>query len=193
MLEIILIALFSYGLGSLSSAVIVCHLWRLPDPRTQGSKNPGATNVLRIGGKLPAAITLVGDFAKGVIAVSLAKLLVHSTLSINTACLAVFLGHLYPILFRFKGGKGVATAFGAFCALSPPLAGLLLITWGVVVLITKISALGAILASLFAPAYVFWLLGTDHLIVVSIMSLLLLFRHKENILRLWNKTESKIC
>jgi glycerol-3-phosphate acyltransferase PlsY len=119
MITVIIFGVISYLIGSLSSAILVCKFLKLPDPRTQGSMNPGTTNVLRIGGKTPALITLAGDMLKGFIPVLIAHLIGMNGFSLGIVAAAAFLGHLYPVFFKFQGGKGVATALGAFIALSP--------------------------------------------------------------------------
>ena len=119
-MTILIFAIFAYLLGSVSSAIVVSKLLQLPDPRVEGSGNPGATNVLRLSGKLPAALTLFGDLAKGTIPVLIARMITDDLLVISAAALMSFLGHLYPIYFKFKGGKGVATALGAYLGLGIP-------------------------------------------------------------------------
>lgn len=137
----------AYLLGSLSSAIIVCKAFGLPDPRSQGSKNPGATNVMRIGGKKLAVLVLVGDVLKGVVAVLLAKTLGLSGELLAAAGFAVFLGHCFPVFFSFKGGKGVATAMGALLALSPFIAGLTFLVWLIVFAVFRYSSLAAMTAA----------------------------------------------
>lgn len=167
-------------------------MWRLPDPRSQGSNNPGATNVLRIGGKLPAIITLLGDGCKGFLPTLLAVNLGAPGWAIGSVMLAVMLGHIYPVFFEFKGGKGVATAMGAFLGLSWQVGGLLIAIWALVIIVTRISSLGAIVACLLAPA-VSWLLHEVAItLFVAVMSVILLIRHKDNILRLASGKEAKI-
>lgn len=185
--------LLSYLLGSLSSAIIVCKLWRLPDPRSQGSKNPGATNVLRIGGKIPAIITMLGDGCKGFLPTLIVVQLGFPSWVVGGVMLAAFLGHIYPIFFGFKGGKGVATAMGAFLGLSWIIGGILIAIWASTILITRLSSLGAVLATILAPV-VGWFVLRDPIIteLMTIMSIILLYRHKENIRRLLSGAESKI-
>src|SRR5437016_5515458 len=134
-IELIAAAIIAYIFGSLSSAIIVCKLMGLPDPRTQGSNNPGATNVLRIGGKKAAAITLIGDMLKGLAPVLIVKILGMPFMVIAVAGLAAFIGHLFPVFFSFKGGKGVATALGCLLAISLPAALSWSVTWLLVALI----------------------------------------------------------
>ena len=190
---ITLIALLgAYLIGSLSSAVILCKLAGLPDPRTQGSGNPGATNVLRMGSKKLAALVLLIDVLKGLIPVIIVRLMGFDINVLALIALMAFLGHLYPIFFQFKGGKGVATALGAFLALSPMLAGAALLTWIVVFMLTRISSLSAIIAAAMTPIYAFWLITAAfaHWVILFI-ALLLLWRHRSNIQRLLAGQEKK--
>ncbi len=186
------VLLGAYLIGSLSSAVVLCKVAGLPDPRTQGSGNPGATNVLRIGGKKLAATVLVIDVLKGVIPVVIGRLLGMDQVLLAAIALLAFMGHLYPVFFQFKGGKGVATALGAFLALSPLLALAGLMTWLVVFLISRISSLSAICAALLTPVYSLWLI--DSVMprwLILIISLLLVWRHRSNIQRLLSGEEKK--
>lgn len=183
----------AYLLGSLSSAIIVCKVMGLPDPRTEGSNNPGATNVLRIGGKKAAAITLVGDMLKGLIPVLAANLYGVEALVLALTALAAFLGHLYPIFFGFKGGKGVATALGVLIGIHWMVGGLTILTWLVMAKLFRISSLSALIATLLAPGYIYWLLGSLELTIASgVMTVILFWRHRSNIQNLLNGTESKI-
>ena len=186
---IILFVLFSYLLGSISSAVLICWAWKLPDPRTVGSNNPGATNVYRIGGKFPAVFALVGDLLKGGIAVVIAKCFNYGNLEISLVMLAVFFGHLFPVFFKFRGGKGVATAFGALLAFSWQLGGLLLFSWLTVFAITRVSSLSAIISSLIAVIYAWTMFEPIYGCTITFMMILLLFRHKSNIWRLFKGQE----
>ena len=188
----LLIMLAAYLMGSLSSAVILCKLAGLPDPRTQGSGNPGATNVLRMGNRKLAVLVLLIDVLKGVIPVVLGRIVGLEFNALALIALLVFAGHLYPVFFQFKGGKGVATALGAFLALAPLLALLALLTWGLVFAISRISSLSAISAALMAPVYGFWLLPEVLArYVVLVIALMLLWRHKANIQRLLSGQEKK--
>lgn len=182
-----------YLLGSISTAVIVCKLWGLPDPRFTGSGNPGATNVLRIGSKLAAAVTLLGDAAKGFLPVALARWL-EADLNLAAAVgLAAFIGHLYPVFFGFRGGKGVATALGVLTGIHWGLGLLLAATWLVVAKISKISSLSALTAAALAPFYAHWILRTPSITaVVTVMAAWLIFRHRDNISRLLRGEESRI-
>jgi glycerol-3-phosphate acyltransferase PlsY len=183
----------AYLIGSISSAIIVCRLMGLSDPRSEGSNNPGATNVLRIGGKKAAAITLLGDMLKGVLPVAAGHLLDVSTLTFALAAMAAFLGHLYPVFFGFKGGKGVATAlgtqFGLHWGIGLAVAGI----WLFMAKVVKISSLSALVSMALAPVIIYWIWPTDELIVMQIiMSIILFWRHKSNIQRLISGEESLI-
>lgn len=187
-----LFCLLAYLLGSLSSAIIVCRVAGLPDPRSQGSKNPGATNVLRLGGKKLAAITLLGDVLKGFLPVFIAVHLLQPPLLISLVMIAVFLGHLYPVFFGFQGGKGVATAFGAILALSWLTGLALALTWGLVAYLTRLSSLAALVTALLAPIYTFFLTEKFYALPVLFMSLFLIWRHRSNIQRLLKGQEPKM-
>lgn len=188
-----LIFFISYLAGSISSAIIVCRAFGLPDPRTTGSNNPGATNVMRLGGKKAAIITLVGDLLKGLIPVAIVNLLALSPLALALSALGAFLGHLFPIFFGFKGGKGVATAFGAILGLSPLVALCAFGTWILVFATTKISSLSALTAAVLAPLFLYLFKAPlEIVIVVIVMDLLLIYRHKANISRLLKGEEGKM-
>src|SRR3954471_21401889 len=192
-----LFVLAAYLIGSVSFAVVVSRLFALPDPHTYGSKNPGATNVLRTGNKLAAALTLLGDAGKGFVAVVLAKLLtgedIASSLVVPLAGLAAFVGHLFPIFHRFQGGKGVATAAGVLLGYDLWLAGGTLATWLMIAVFFRISSLAAIIAALFAPCFAFWLFGVQPVMWATIpITLLLMVRHRANIQRLLSGTEPRI-
>ena len=183
----------AYLIGSISSAIIVCRLMGLPDPRSEGSNNPGATNVLRIGGKKAAVITLLGDMLKGVLPVAAGHLLDVSTLTFALAAMAAFLGHLYPVFFGFKGGKGVATAlgtqFGLHWGIGLAVAGI----WLFMAKVVKISSLSALVSMALAPVIIYWIWPADELIVMqTTMSIILFWRHKSNIQRLLSGEESLI-
>lgn len=192
MFTIILLCVLAYLIGSISTAIIVCRFAGVPDPRSSGSKNPGATNVLRTAGKKLAIITLLGDVIKGFIPVALVLHLDPRPAVVGLVMLAVFLGHLYPIFFKFEGGKGVATAFGAVLALSWPIGLLLMATWGGMVYFFRISSLGALTAAFLLPFYVYCLEDKNYLIPITLMSLFILWKHKVNIQRLLNGTETRI-
>ena len=183
--------LIAYLFGSISAAIIVCKAMGLPDPRTQGSNNPGATNVLRLGGKKPAAITLIVDMLKGFLPVMLAVVLKSDDLTLSLVAIAAFLGHLYPVFFGFKGGKGVATAFGVVLALNWMVALLMVLTWLLIAYGLKISSIAALVASALSPLYFWWLSGSYIFIIMSIfLTIMLFWRHRSNIQRLLNGTES---
>jgi glycerol-3-phosphate acyltransferase PlsY len=183
----------AYLSGSISTAIIVCRLLGLPDPRTEGSHNPGATNVLRFGGKKAAVITLFGDLLKGYLPVSIAALAGASEFGVAGAALGAFIGHLYPVFFGFQGGKGVATAFGAILALSPWVATLTLTTWLLMAAVARTSSLAALTAAALAPFYLWWFeLPESYVFVVLIMVMLLFWRHRSNIRNLLSGTEQKI-
>jgi acyl phosphate:glycerol-3-phosphate acyltransferase len=175
----------AYLLGSVSCAIIVCRMMGLADPREQGSGNPGATNVMRIGGKKAAGITLLGDMLKGFLPVFLANVLGMSPLLQALAGLAAFLGHLYPVFFGFKGGKGVATSLGVLLGFSWILGFVVIGTWLLVYKLRKISSLSALTASVLSPIYAWFILG-DKVIAGAavVMMVFLLVRHKGNIQRL---------
>ncbi len=184
----------AYLLGSVSFAIIACKLFKLPDPRTYGSGNPGATNVLRSGKKAAAVLTLVGDAAKGWLAVLLT--MHHApadNMLIAAVTLAVFLGHLYPIFLRFQGGKGVATALGVLLALSPWVGLGALLIWLLIAVVFRYSSLAALVAAAVAPIYIILLgLPFEWSIATMLMAMLLFYRHQSNIRNLISGKESKI-
>lgn len=187
----------AYLLGSISFAVLMSKVFRLADPRTYGSKNPGATNVLRSGNKLAAVLTLMGDCAKGWLAVWLAlrfdEQLALGEAGIALIALAVFLGHLWPVFLRFAGGKGVATALGVLLGLNPILGLATLVTWVVIAYAFRYSSLAALVSAIFAPFYYGLLFGADiKLFAVLIMSGLLIYRHHKNIANLLTGKESRL-
>ncbi|CAG7856549.1 glycerol-3-phosphate acyltransferase PlsY [biofilm metagenome] len=175
----------AYLLGSVSCAIIVCRLLGLPDPRGQGSGNPGATNVMRIGGKKAAGITLFCDMLKGFLPVYLANILGVSAMLQAVIGLAAFFGHLYPIFFGFKGGKGVATSIGVLLGLSWWLGLAFIATWLSVYKLKKISSLSALTASSLSPIFAWFILGDKFIVGATlVMTVVLLYRHKGNIQRL---------
>lgn len=196
-MHIVLLTIAAYLIGSVSFAVVVSQLFGMADPRTYGSKNPGATNVLRSGNKAAAALTLLGDGFKGWLAVWLAQEYgpqygIGDT-GIALAALAVFLGHLWPVFFRFVGGKGVATALGVWLGLSGWLGLASLATWLVIAYAFRYSSFAALVVSVFAPFYYGLLFGTDvKLLAVLAMSGLLIYRHRQNIANLLAGKESRI-
>ncbi|MDR5780220.1 glycerol-3-phosphate 1-O-acyltransferase PlsY [Caballeronia sp. LZ065] len=197
----LIVAVVSYLIGSISFAVVVSHAMGLADPRSYGSGNPGATNVLRTGNKKAAILTLIGDAFKGWLPV---WVVVHFGASfgwdpvvINTAtalaAIAVFLGHLFPVFFRFQGGKGVATAAGVLLAIHPVLGLATLLTWLIIAFFFRYSSLAALVAAVFAPFYQVFLFGPSRIsLAVLAMSLLLIWRHRANISKLLAGKESRI-
>ncbi len=186
----------AYLLGSISSAILICKLLGLPDPRTAGSHNPGATNVLRMSNKLTAGTVLFFDILKGTIPVWGAYFLYghfgeQEPLYLGIIGVAACLGHMYPVFFNFQGGKAVATALGALLPIGLGLGALLIVTWGAVAKLTKYSSLAAIVTVFMAPLYVF-LLKPLYVYPTLMLSCLIIFRHKDNIVRLLKGTESKI-
>jgi glycerol-3-phosphate acyltransferase PlsY len=187
------LVLLAYLLGSISSAIIVCRLMGLPDPRSQGSNNPGATNVLRIGGKKAAAITLFGDMVKGLIPMLMAHLLSAPPLFLALTGLAAFLGHLFPLFFNFKGGKGVATALGVQFGLHWGVGLAVALTWLFTAKVVNISSLSALVSMALAPFFVWLIWPQPELIIMQIiMSTLLFWRHRSNITNLISGVENKI-
>lgn len=183
----------AYLFGSFTSAVVVCKLLGLPDPRTQGSGNPGATNVLRHGGKKAALTTLFFDILKGLLPVLIARLFTDNAWILAATAIATFLGHLYPIFFGFRGGKGVATAFGAFLGLAWLVALAMLGTWLVMAALFRYSSLAALTAAGFAPLYMWLLQGSSiYTGAALLISALLIWRHRSNIDNLWHGREDKI-
>ena len=190
---IYLLPLAAYLFGSISTAVLIARAMGLQDPREVGSRNPGATNILRYGGKTAAVLTLLGDILKGVIPVLIARALTTDAVIITLCGFAAFLGHLFPVFFSFRGGKGVATALGVWFALNPWVGLALLATWILMALLFRYSSLAALTASAAAPLYVAWLSpGTPYLATMIVMSAILIFRHRSNIRNLIVGTETKI-
>jgi glycerol-3-phosphate acyltransferase PlsY len=196
-METVLFGVMAYLIGSVSFAVVVSKIFGLADPRTYGSKNPGATNVLRSGNKAAAVLTLAGDAFKGWLAVALTQWLGPrygvGESGVALAALAVFLGHLYPVYFRFQGGKGVATALGILLAIDPWLGLATLATWIIIAAFFRYSSLAALVSAAFAPIYqaMFWYLGVTTL-AIGAMSLLLIWRHRGNIEKLIAGKESRL-
>jgi acyl phosphate:glycerol-3-phosphate acyltransferase len=187
----IIAAIASYLLGSVSFAIVVSRAMRLPDPRGYGSKNPGATNVLRTGRKTAAALTLLGDALKGFVAVAFCQVYVPE--AVPYAGLAAFLGHLLPVWHRFQGGKGVATAAGVLFGLDWRLGLGTVATWLIIAAFLRYSSLASLVAALFAPFFAALLFGPGPaLAAVLAMSALLIWRHRENVVRLLSGTESRI-
>jgi acyl phosphate:glycerol-3-phosphate acyltransferase len=196
-MENLIVAVVAYLIGSVSFAVVVSAAMGLADPRSYGSGNPGATNVLRTGNKMAAVLTLIGDAFKGWVAVWLtghfsARFGLDES-AVAIAAIAVFLGHLYPVFFRFKGGKGVATAAGVLLAINPILGIATLLTWLIVAFFTRYSSLAAICAAVFAPLFDGFLFGANVIaLAVVAMSALLVWRHRGNIAKLVAGKESRI-
>ncbi|MEE3288866.1 MAG: glycerol-3-phosphate 1-O-acyltransferase PlsY [Pseudomonadota bacterium] len=192
-MEYLIFTIAGYLLGSVSSAVVVSRLMNLPDPRSEGSGNPGATNVLRLGNKAAAGLTLAGDLLKGALPVLVARWLVDDPLTVALAGAGAFFGHLFPLFFGFKGGKGVATALGVFAAVSLSVAGGLALTWLVVALVLRYSSLAALVSAVSAPVWVWWILSDPvYTGLAALLALMLVLRHRANIGRLVAGTESKI-
>jgi glycerol-3-phosphate acyltransferase PlsY len=188
-----LFILAAYLIGSLSFAVIVSRAYGLPDPRSYGSGNPGATNVLRSGRKQAAVLTLVGDAGKGWLAVLLAHRYGVADAALAGVALAAFVGHVWPVFFRFQGGKGVATAAGILLAVDPWLGAGTLATWIIITVLFRISSLAAIVAAVFAPLWYVWLFGIDAMAgAVLVIALVLLWRHRANMARLVAGTEGRL-
>jgi len=197
----LIVAVVSYLIGSISFAVVVSHAMGLADPRSYGSGNPGATNVLRTGNKKAAILTLIGDAFKGWLPV---WIVAHFGASFGwdsagiitataLAAIAVFLGHLYPVFFRFQGGKGVATAAGVLLAIHPALGIATLLTWLIIAFFFRYSSLAALVAAVFAPFFQVFLFGPSLIsLAVLAMSLLLIWRHRANISKLLAGQESRI-
>jgi len=182
-----------YLFGSISTAIIVCRLMGLPDPRTTGSRNPGTTNVARLGGKKAAALTLAGDLLKGLLPVLIAQALQSDATVLAATALAAFLGHLYPVFFGFQGGKGVATALGVIFGLYWPVGLLTTGVWLTVALVFRYSSLAALISMLVMPAGFYWLLPQTPIIVAMIILTAMLFwRHRGNITNLLNGSEGRI-
>ncbi|HZV54977.1 MAG TPA: glycerol-3-phosphate 1-O-acyltransferase PlsY [Rhodocyclaceae bacterium] len=182
-----------YFLGSLPFAVIVSKAFGLDDPRSHGSGNPGATNVLRTGNKLAALLTLLGDGLKGWLAIRLAGMLGADGLGMAVAGIAAFLGHVFPVFLKFRGGKGVATALGVLAGFSGNLALIAAAVWMLTAVLTRYSSLAALMAALAAPIATGFLIGRiETTTAVTLMSALLIWRHRGNIQRLFNGTESRI-
>ncbi|OGA07101.1 MAG: glycerol-3-phosphate acyltransferase [Betaproteobacteria bacterium RIFCSPLOWO2_02_FULL_65_20] len=192
-----LFVLIAYLIGSLSFGVLVSRAFGLPNPRSYGSGNPGATNVLRTGKRVAALLTLLGDGGKGWLAVFLAQRFAGGMgvepAGVAGVAIAVFIGHLYPVFFGFHGGKGVATAAGILLAVNPWLGLATLVSWIAIAAIFRLSSLAALIAAAFAPVYYVWLFGIDVMAAaVTAMSALLIWRHKDNIRRLLAGQEGRI-
>ncbi|MDF2940702.1 MAG: plsY [Gammaproteobacteria bacterium] len=192
MLNIIAAVIVSYLIGSVNCAIIICKLMGLPSPRSVGSGNPGATNVLRLGSKKAAALTLFGDFIKGVLPVAIAHTLHFSPMALSLIALAAVLGHIFPVFFGFKGGKGVATLIGVLFALNLLLGLCFVLSWAVIAFLFRISSLSSLIATLLSPVFGYFILGSESLIPLIILAAIVIARHHSNIKRLLAGTESKI-
>ena len=183
----------SYLIGSISSAVFICKALGVPDPRTQGSKNPGATNVLRLGGKKIAAFVLFFDGLKGAVPVFIGEYYGFGLIALTLTALCVFLGHIFPVFFRFRGGKGVATYIGGLIAINL-LAGLIFsLIWLLVAKVLKISSLAALIATALSPFYFYLIIGDlKSTLIIGLISLFIFYTHRGNIKRLINKEEDVI-
>lgn len=186
-----LMIIFAYLLGSVSSAVLICRLLNLPDPRKTGSYNPGATNVLRIGGTFPAFSVLLFDIAKGLIPVLIAFHLALSPSEIGLIALAACLGHIFPIFFQFKGGKGVATAFGSIIPFGIEITLIALVVWLSIFILFGYSSLSAVITALLLPLIVWWF-NPAFTFPIALVCCLLIYRHHDNIQRLWRGQEKKV-
>lgn len=190
------VILGAYLIGSVSFAVVVSKAMRLPDPHSYGSGNPGATNVLRTGNKLAAILTLLGDAAKGYVAVVIARVLIGVEIDswvLPVVAAAAFIGHLFPVFHGFKGGKGVATALGILLAIDWVLGLTTLSTWLIVAVFLRYSSLAALVSAVFAPIYFMFLFGVQPMaIAIALMSALLIWRHKANIQKLLKGEEGRI-
>ncbi len=193
MLFSLLLIVGAYLLGSISTAIITCRIMKLPDPREQGSGNPGATNVLRTGGKSAAFVTLLGDMLKGLIPVSLAKLAGTDETTLGMVALSAVMGHLYPLYFGFKGGKGVATLWGVLFGMSWLLGLVWAVSWGLMAMLFRISSLAALVATSLTPLYTYWIMSSWWLVIsTSLLAMLVVWRHRSNIRNLLNGVESRI-
>lgn len=188
-----LLLIAAYLIGSISSAILVCKALSLPDPRTQGSNNPGATNVRRIAGNKVAAVVLLGDTLKGFLPVLLATTLELSLFEISLVGLGAFLGHVYPVFFDFKGGKGVATYIGILLACSTIVGIVFICIWLFIAKVLKISSLSALVATAISPVYYYLFVGdTRSVIIITIICGLIFYTHRSNIVRLINNEEDGI-
>lgn len=188
---IVLAIIVAYLFGSISSAVLICKLFRLPDPRRHGSNNPGATNVYRMGGAIPAFLTLFFDVLKGMVPVWGSYFLGIEPLFLGMIAVAACLGHIFPLYFHFRGGKAVATALGAMFPVAWEMALLLIATWLVVFRISRVSSLAAIITVSLAPFYAYWI-KPQYTVPVIMISILIIWRHQANISRLRHGHEQRI-
>ena len=185
--------ILAYFIGSISTAIVTCKIMGKVDPRTVGSKNPGATNVLRYAGKKAAFFTLLGDVLKGLIPVLIGHSFGLEWQWLGLIGIAAFLGHIYPIYYGFKGGKGVATAIGVYLGLHPVVGLVIILTWMISALIFNVSSLSALIAALLAPLYFFWVTNSLNLfIILIVMTVIIYWRHRTNIVEIIDGTEDKI-
>ena len=184
------LTIFAYLLGSISTAIITCKLMGLPDPRAEGSGNPGATNVYQIAGKKAAIITLFGDLLKGFVPVIIARLVGLDELGLAMVAMAAFLGHLYPVFYAFNGGKGVATAFGVILGLNAWVALVMLLSWLLVYKTFKLSSLAALVTSFLAPLYFYIIDGSlIYTGMASVITIFIFYSHRSNIVKIIDGTE----
>lgn len=190
----IALIIMAYLSGSICAAILVCHLFHLPDPCQEGSKNPGATNVLRLAGKPYAAAVLVFDMVKGLLPVLIVKSLGFSLMFQSCICFFAVLGHVYPVFFNFQGGKGVATALGGLLGLNV-FAGLLVVgVWLGVATLTRYSSLASLIAMSLSPLFAAWIVARFDIVpALCLMVLLVFYKHRENISRLWRGKEPKMA
>ena len=182
-----------YAVGSISSAIIVCRICNLPDPRTEGSLNPGATNVMRLAGKSYGIVVLIADMLKGFLPVLLAQTLDAGAVTVGFTCLAAVIGHMFPVFFEYKGGKGVATAIGAMLGLHLILGVAVMLTWLVIAHFSRYSSLSSMIAIVLAPLYTLFIFGhVDAFIPLLLIAFLILYKHRNNINRLLDGTEPKL-
>lgn len=186
----VLLPVIAYYLGSICSAILVCRVWRLPDPRSFGSENPGTTNVYRLGGKWPAAATFLFDMLKGILPVLLAIYLQQPELVVALCGVFACLGHIFPMFFSFRGGKAVATAFGVILALEWVLGLALILIWIIIMKQTRISSVAAMITVSLAPIAAFFS-GSEWFMSITLMSCTIVLRHLPNIRRLWAGKELK--
>lgn len=191
LIQAILALIIAYLIGSVSTAILVCRMMGLPDPRDSGSGNPGATNVLRVGGKLPAILTLLGDALKGLLPVAIIGLIFSHQPTVAAVALAAFLGHLYPVFFDFRGGKGVATALGGLFGLSMPIGLLAAGIWLVVFFALRISSLSALITFAVVPVLLFLAGHTEFAIVYVVIAAFIFYSHRSNIGRLMRGEEPR--
>ena len=192
MLIALILVIVAYFLGSINTSIIVCKLFGLPSPSQVGSKNPGATNVLRVGGKWPAVLTVLGDALKAIIPIAIGQLYNLSPTLLSIILFFSIIGHMLPVFHHFKGGKGVATFLGGLLAVSPTLGILCIATWLIIAFALRYSSLAALITVILAPIYGFFVF--DHRIIfpLAAIAIAIIIRHHSNITRLLSGTEKKI-